>query len=225
MKGHPLKSTRQRFQAGTIRKVHRKTGFVWEYRYRDNSQPGSPLRQITLSGTLYPTESKALAALQPLLLKINGEDAFVQKRQATFGTLIDRYIEAERLNEIKALPPGEAFVKDGVQYSTACSYLTSLNRYIRPRWSDTLLTDVKPAVVDVGERGELRSVVSGLWQPRKRPQPFKKSHRASRNQRCQQAPQEALHPDRGAVPRSSRTTGRTLQTDGAGCHVSGLAGE
>jgi hypothetical protein len=148
MKGNTLKSTRQRFQAGSLRKVGRKTGFDWEYRYRDNSQPGCPLRQITLSGTLYPTESKALAALQPMLLKINGEEAFVQKRQATFGTLIDRYIEAERLNEVKALPPGEACVKDGVQYSTACSYLTSLNRYIRPRWSDTLLTDVKPAAVD-----------------------------------------------------------------------------
>jgi integrase len=106
------------------------------------------MRQLTLSATLYPTESKALAALQPMLLKINGEDAFVQKRQATFGTLIDRYIEAESLKEVKALKPGNAFVKDGVQYSTACSYLTSLNRYIRPRWSDTLLTEVKPAAVD-----------------------------------------------------------------------------
>jgi len=148
MKGHPLKSTRQRFQAGSLRKVARKTGFVWEYRYRDNSQPGCPLRQLTLSATLYPTESKALAALQPMLPKINGEQAFVQKRQVSFGTLIDRYIEAEHLNEVKALPPGEAFVNDGVQYSTACSYLTSLNRYIRPRWSDILLTEVKPAAVD-----------------------------------------------------------------------------
>jgi integrase len=106
------------------------------------------MRQLTLSATRYPTESKALAALQPMLLKINGEEAFVQKRQATFGTLIDRYIEAERLKEIKALKPGNAFVKDGVQYSTACSYLTSLNSYIRPRWSDTLLTEIKPAAVD-----------------------------------------------------------------------------
>jgi integrase len=121
---------------------------VWEFRYRDNSQPGSPLRQRTLSATLYPTESKALSALQTMLLKINGEEAFVQKRQATFGTLIDRYIESERLEAIKALRPGDAFVKDGVQYSTACSYLTSLNRYIRPRWSETLLTEVKPAAVD-----------------------------------------------------------------------------
>jgi len=121
MKGNSLKGTRQRFQKGSLRKVDRKKGFDWEYRYRDNSQPGCPVRQITLSGTLYPTESKALAALQPMLLKINGEQAFVQKCQTTFGTLIDRYIEAERLNEIKALRPGNAFVQDGVQYSTACS--------------------------------------------------------------------------------------------------------
>ena len=106
------------------------------------------MRQLTLSATLYPTESKALTAVQPMLLKINGDEAFVQKRQATFGTLINRYIEAERLKEIKALKPGDAFVKDGVQYATACSYLTSLNRYIRPRWGDTLLTEIKPAAVD-----------------------------------------------------------------------------
>jgi integrase len=105
------------------------------------------MRQLTLSATLYPTESKALAA-PSMLLRINGDEAFVQKRQATFGSLIDRYIEVERLKEIKALPPDEAFVKDGVQYATACSYLTSFNRYIRPRWNKTLLNDIKPAAVD-----------------------------------------------------------------------------
>ena len=60
-----------------------------------------------------------------MLLKINGEEAYVQKRQCTFGTLIDRFIESERLIETKALQPGNAFVQDGVQFSTACSYLTS----------------------------------------------------------------------------------------------------
>jgi integrase len=143
-----LKFTRQRYQDGALRKVDRQNGFVWEYRYRDHSQQGSPLRQLTLSSTLYPTESKALAALQPMRLKINGAQQYVQKQQATMGTLIDRYIEAERLNETKALRPGSAFIQDGVQYSTACSYLTSLNRYIRPRWSDTPITEVKPADVD-----------------------------------------------------------------------------
>jgi integrase len=148
MKGQPLKSTRQRFQSGSLRKVARKTGFVWEYRYRDNSQPGCPLRQCTLSTTLYPTESKALAALQPMLVKINGEESFVKKQQATFSTLIDLYIESERLHEVKATRPGDVSVADGLQYSTACSYLTSLNRYIKPRWGDTLVHELKPAAVD-----------------------------------------------------------------------------
>jgi hypothetical protein len=148
MKGQPLKSTRQRFQSGSLRKVARKTGFVWEYRYRDNSQPGCPLRQCTLSTTLYPTESKALAALQPMLVKINGEESFVKKQQATFSTLIDLYIVSERLHEVKATRPGDVSVADGLQYSTACSYLTSLNRYIKPRWGDTLVHELKPAAVD-----------------------------------------------------------------------------
>jgi hypothetical protein len=83
-----------------------------------------------------------------MVLKINGEQVFVRKQQATFNTLIAKYIDAERLNEIKAMRPGDAFVRDGVQYSTALSYLTTLNRYIKPRWGDTLLTEIKPAAVD-----------------------------------------------------------------------------
>jgi hypothetical protein len=64
---------------------------------------------------MYPTESKAMAALQPMLIKINGEAAFVEKHQATFGTLIQRFIESEKLNELKAMPPGDAFVTRGSQ--------------------------------------------------------------------------------------------------------------
>ena len=43
------------------------------------------MRQLTLSGTMYPTESKALAALQPLMLKLNGTEAYTQKKQATMA--------------------------------------------------------------------------------------------------------------------------------------------
>jgi integrase len=147
MKGKPL-TERQKFQKGSLRKVDRKKGSaVWEYRYRDHSRPGSPMRQLTISTELYPTESKALTALQPMLLKINGEEAYTQRYQTTVGTLVERYIESEGLREVKAMPPGEAFT-DGVQFSTACSYLTTLDRYIKPRWGDVLLTEVKPTAVD-----------------------------------------------------------------------------
>ena len=143
-----MKTTRQHFQAGSLRKVERKGSFVWEYRYRDHSQPGSPQRQITLSGELYPTEAKARAAVQHRVMELNGTEAFVQKQQATMGALVERFIDSERLREVKALRPGEALIEGAVQYSTACSYLTTLDRYIKPYWNDVPLTEVKPAAVD-----------------------------------------------------------------------------
>ena len=42
-----------------------------EYRYRNHAEPGSPMRQITLSAIKYPTEAKALIQLQEELLRIN----------------------------------------------------------------------------------------------------------------------------------------------------------
>ena len=84
----------------------------------------------TLSGTKYPTESKALSAVQHLVMKLNGTEAYTQKKQATMAALIQRYIETERLHEVKATRPGEAGVEGAVQFSTACSYLTTLNRYL-----------------------------------------------------------------------------------------------
>ena len=105
MRGAFLKSTRQRYQSGSIRKVQRSVGFVWEYRYRDHSQPNSPMRQVTLSGEKYPTESKALSAVQHLVMKLNGTEAYTQKKQATMAALIQRYIETERLHTVKATRP------------------------------------------------------------------------------------------------------------------------
>ena len=60
-----MKFSRERFQNGSFRPVPRKTGpDVWEFRYRDHSKPGLPMRQITLSTLQYPTETAARRALQ-----------------------------------------------------------------------------------------------------------------------------------------------------------------
>ena len=69
------------------------------------------------------------------------------------ATLIERYIETERLNEVKALRPGEALIEGAVQYATACSYLTTLKRYIKPRWGHLAISEVKAAAVDEWLRG------------------------------------------------------------------------
>jgi integrase len=147
MKGHPLNSTRQRYQKGNLRKAERKTGFVWEYRYRDHSQPGSPMRQLTLSTTKYPTKAEAETALQYQLLKINGAESYVARNEPTFNVVIDRFIREERLVEIMAQRPGEVTILDGLAYSTAAVYSSFLSRHIRPRWGNTPLSRIRPLEV------------------------------------------------------------------------------
>jgi integrase len=114
-----LNFTRERYQNGSLRKVMRKSGAaVWEYRFRSKSESGNPMRQITLSTTEYPTERKARIALQAQLLKINGPEAFKAHNEPTFGVVIDRFIQEERLVEILAQRPGEVTITDGIAYST-----------------------------------------------------------------------------------------------------------
>ena len=127
----------------------RKSGAeVWEFRYRSKAEPGSPMRQLTLSATKYPTETKARVALQEQLLRMNGAEAFRARVEPTFGVVIDRFVAVERLEEILAQSPGE--VKgDGLAYSTAAGYTSYINRHIRPRWHSTPLSKVRP--IDVAD--------------------------------------------------------------------------
>jgi len=122
----------------------RKSGTeVWEYRFRDKSEPGNPLRQITLSTTEHPTEKKARVALQEQLLRMNGAEAFRARVEPTFGVVIDRFVIVERLAEILAQKPGEVS-GDGLAYSTAAGYTSYINKHIRPRWEKTPLSQMRP---------------------------------------------------------------------------------
>ena len=125
----------------------RKSGVeVWEYRYRSKAEAGAPMRQMTLSTTEYPTETKARVALQEQLLRMNGAEAYRARVEPTFGVVIDRFIKEERLVEILAQPSGEVR-GDGLAYSTAAGYMCYINRYIKPTWGKTLISKMKPMEV------------------------------------------------------------------------------
>ena len=82
-----LKFTRNRYQEGSLRRVRRKSGAeMWEYRYRNHAEPGSPMRQITLSILEYPTESKARIRLQEEVLRINGPESIPRPCQTNPGS-------------------------------------------------------------------------------------------------------------------------------------------
>jgi integrase len=142
-----MKFSRERFQNGSLRRVSRKTGpDVWEFRFRDHSKSGSPMRQIKLSTVEYQTETAARRALQALLLKFNGSEAYIAQRSPTFGTVLDKFIADERLKEIKACRPGE-IVDEGLKFSTTTGYLSVVKVHLRPAWGKMPLSDIKPLEV------------------------------------------------------------------------------
>src|SRR5580698_11673046 len=101
MRGKALKFTRNRYQQGSLRRVPRKSGAdVWEYRYRNHAEQGSPMRQISISTLECPTETKALLRLQELLLKINGPQSYREQNKPTVGLLIDTFMKEERIDDI-----------------------------------------------------------------------------------------------------------------------------
>ena len=168
-----MKFSRRKYQNGSLRRVSRKTGVdVWEYRFRDHAEPGSPLRQMTLSTLEYPTETSVRIALQSKLLEINGPTSYKKQNKPTFGVIIDRFIQTERLEEIVAQPPGELTITDGVAYSTAAGYLSYLRKHIRPTWGSFLLVDME--AMEIQEwlrtlalapktRGHLKNLMSLLF--------------------------------------------------------------
>jgi len=149
-----LKFTRNRYQQGSLRRVTRKTGAdFWEYRYRNHAEPGSPLRQITLSALEFPTETKALIHLQELVLKINGPQAYRAQNVPTMGLVIERFSKEERIEEILKQKPGVAIITDGISYSTAAGHRSYIKNHIKPKCSDAPLAAVKP--LEVAERLKL----------------------------------------------------------------------
>lgn len=139
-----MKFTRNRYQQGSLRKVRRKSGTeVWEYRFRNHAETGSPMRQMTLSVLEFPTRTDALVRLQLDVLKINDPLAFKAHNKPTMGLIIDRFTTEERLEDIVKQPPGEATIIDGFSWSTAHGYRSYLSKHVRPKWSDTPIADMK----------------------------------------------------------------------------------
>jgi integrase len=144
-----LISPRNRFQEGSLRKVRRKSGAeVWEYRFRNHAESGSPMRQLTLSVLEYPTATKARLRLHEEVLRINGPDSFRAHVKPTMGVVIDRFRTEERFEEIMEQPPGPIFIADGLSYSTVAGYRSYLSKHIEPQWGNETLANIKPLEVN-----------------------------------------------------------------------------
>jgi len=140
-----LKFTRQRFQRGTLRKVARANNqWAWEYRYQ------APLtmkrKSLFLGLDKFPTQTAAERHLEAFVLKLNAENPTLAVMEPTFNAILDRFIEDERMMEIKQCRPGEQCEEGGLSYSTVISYLSVIKR-VRAKWGSTRITRMKPMLI------------------------------------------------------------------------------
>lgn len=140
-----MKFTRQRFQRGTLRKVARANNqWAWEYRYQDPLT--SKRKSLYLGIDKFPTQTAAERHLEAFVLKLNAENPTLAVSEPTFNAILDRFIEDERMMEIKQSRPGE-HLKDGqLSYSTVISYLSVIKR-VRAKWGTTRITRMKPMLI------------------------------------------------------------------------------
>ena len=142
-----MKQARQRFQKGSLRQVPRANNkTAWEYRY---TNPATGHKDsMYLSTEEFPTRSEALDHLDSFVRQLNSGHPLTSLGPKTFGDLLDRFIESERLLEIKKLRPGESNMsREDLSFTTAGSYL-SLIKHIRSKWGKTRIGKVKPHLVE-----------------------------------------------------------------------------
>ena len=166
-----MKFTRQRFQRGTLRKVARANNqWAWEYRYQD---PATMKRKsIFLGLDKFPTQTSAERHLEAFVLKLNAENPTLAVLEPTFDAILDRFIEDERMMEIKQSRPGEHLKDDQLSYSTVISYLSVIKR-VRAKWGTTRITRMKPMLIQAWLReleaapktkGHIKAVMYRLYE-------------------------------------------------------------
>jgi integrase len=153
---------RQRYQHGCLTRKKRIRGEdVWEFRYYEPTTEGQRRRRSQLVGSVarYPTRGDALREVEALRLRLNAESRL--GGPITISTLWGRYIEQEQ----------------SVRPSTLRSYLSTFNRWIKQRWGDYLLDDVKTVAVEAWLRSlslapksktHIRSLMHLLYQNARR---------------------------------------------------------
>lgn len=141
-----MKHTRQRFQRGSLRKVARANDkWAWEYRFTDPASGKD--KSMYLSAEKFPTEIAVSRHLEAFVLKLNSENPTQAIHEPSFNAILERFIEEEKLLEIKQRRPGEPSSGEGeLSYSTVVSYL-SVIKQVRVKWGATRITQMKPLKV------------------------------------------------------------------------------
>ena len=120
----------------------------WEFRYWSTGNTGErKLKSLVIGSTAeYANENAVRAKAAELLAVSEVPPAEI----ATLNAVIDRYIEEEHLIESRA---GGCSTLGELHYSTACAYLTLINRHLRPTWGATKLSAIRAAAVQAWLNG------------------------------------------------------------------------
>jgi integrase len=123
---------RVRYQFGSLELVKGAKQDVWTFRFYQSGADGKrQYRRIRVGTTQqYPTETVALKALEGLRLSVNSGK--LQAANPTFGAVTERYLREE-------LPE---------RFSTRVSYTSLIKRWLRPKWSDLLLSQIRTLEVE-----------------------------------------------------------------------------
>jgi len=125
--------TRQRYQAGSVRKVPRSQGFAWEFRFYHTDANGQrKLKVQTFDSEKYKTEKDVRLAVQGQLAALNS-NTLAGKVEMTFGKLIDQYL-LEKLPELK--------------HSTQTTNISLIEKHIRPMWQDCRLQEIDAYAIE-----------------------------------------------------------------------------
>jgi integrase len=155
---------RTRYQQGHLTLAERKRGRkTWEYRWWETGTDGKRSRRCLVVGTLqdYPTEALAQRALDPLRKDINVEHPRSARENMTMGALIDHYIEKEMGNHSTKT------------VATCVTYHGYFRKWIKPRWRDYVITNVKAVVVEEwlrslplanGSKAKIRNIMHALFR-------------------------------------------------------------
>jgi integrase len=130
---------RLRYQRGCLRCIKRKSGpDCWEFLWRENNAAQKRVRRTAVIGTVeeYPTKDLAQAAVNGLRMCINEDRNRQREQRILVADLIDHYIQTELADE------------SGRSHATRIVYRESLKRWIRPRWAEVEIRDVRTVVVE-----------------------------------------------------------------------------
>jgi hypothetical protein len=100
-----------------------------------------------LSIEKFPTQVAVERHLEAFVLKLNSENPTLAILEPTFAAILDRFIEEEKLLEIRQRRPGDRCEGEGeLSYSTVVSYLSVIKR-VREKWGTSRITRMKPVQV------------------------------------------------------------------------------